>query len=69
MILARIKLLGLSSESDKTLQVKMHDVCILDTRELSVELSPGFHEKARRENGECRAPQDQIEIVEFQFFP
>jgi hypothetical protein len=45
MILARIKLLGLSSESDKTFQVKMHDVCILDIRELSVELPQGFHER------------------------
>jgi hypothetical protein len=45
MILARIKLLGLSSESDKTLQVKMHDICILDARELPVELPPGFHER------------------------
>ena len=45
MILARIQLLGLSSESDKTFQVKMYDVCISDTRELSVELPPGFHER------------------------
>jgi hypothetical protein len=45
MILARINLLGLSSENDKTLQVKMHDVSILDAQELSVELPPGFHER------------------------
>ena len=45
MILAHIKLLGLASESDKTLQVKLHDMCIVDTQELSVKLPPGFHER------------------------
>jgi hypothetical protein len=49
MILARIQLLGLSSESDKIFQVKMHDVCISDTRELSVELPQAFMKGSSRD--------------------
>jgi hypothetical protein len=45
MILARIKLLGISSADDKCLKVEVHDVDVLDTRDLRVKLPAGFHER------------------------
>jgi hypothetical protein len=44
MILARIRLLGISS-ADGCLEVKVENICVLDTPEFSVELPADFHER------------------------
>jgi hypothetical protein len=54
MILGRAKLFGISSVDGKCLETEMRDVLIFDTRDFSVHLPAGFHERlvARLANAE-----------------
>jgi|HubBroStandDraft_5_1064220.scaffolds.fasta_scaffold4866665_1 hypothetical protein len=45
MIFARVKLIGASSEDEHCLKITMRSICVLDMRDLPMEMPEGFHKR------------------------